>query len=106
MDGKVGKIRFDLKQISAWDKQNESELKKKAEPKSAKGKPFKFDPNRQEGDGTGFDHGYRDRALERRKDLSTEESKMEEIASKLDAEQTKYLGGTVNRLSSLLITVK
>lgn len=93
MEGKGSKIRFDLKQISAWDKQNENELKKKAEPKTSKGKPFKFDPSLQDGDGTGFDHGYRDRALERRKEVSTEDSKMEEIVSKLDAEQTKFLGG-------------
>ena len=40
MEGKGSKIRFDLKQISAWDKQNESEMKKKATGKPI-GKGFK-----------------------------------------------------------------
>ena len=92
-----GKIRFDLKQISAWDRQNENDLKKKGtEAAKPKGKSsfFKKDPNAEDGDGTGFDHGYRDRALERRKETPAEDAQMEEIASKLDAEQTKFLGGT------------
>jgi len=91
-----GKIRFDLKQISAWDRQNENDLKKKGtEAAKPKGKSsfFKKDPNAEEGDGTGFDHGYRDRALERRKETPAEDAQMEEIVSKLDAEQTKFLGG-------------
>ena len=33
------------------------------------------------------------RALERRKEINQEEAKFEEIVSKLDAEQTKFLGG-------------
>lgn len=93
MDG-GSKIRFDLKQISAWDKQNEQELKKKSTVAKPLVKGFKkpsiFNEDKEEG---GFDHGYRDRALERRKDFNTEETQMEEIVSKLDVEQTKFLGG-------------
>ena len=33
------------------------------------------------------------RALERRKEINQEEAKFEEIVSKLDANQTKFLGG-------------
>ena len=44
-------------------------------------------------DDEGFEHGYRDRALERRKEINTEDAQMEEIVSKLDVQQTKYLGG-------------
>lgn len=91
-----GKVRFDLKQVAQWDRQNEQDMKKKAQQGT---KPFgkqplkknsMFDEDKDEG---GFDHGYRDRALERRKELNTEDAKMEEIVSKLDVEQTKYLGG-------------
>jgi hypothetical protein len=93
-----GKIRFDLKQISTWDRQNEQELKKKQDGKQApQGKRSAwFDRQKtteEGGDGTGFDHGYRDRALERRKEINTEEAQLEEMVSKLDAEKTKFLGG-------------
>lgn len=40
--------------------------------------------------------GYRDRASERRNELNKEELQLEEIVSKLDAEQTKYLGGDID----------
>jgi hypothetical protein len=91
-----GKVRFDMKQVAQWDRQNEQEHKKKASgaTKPTGKQPYKknslFDEDKDEG---GFDHGYRDRALERRKDANTEETQMEEIVSKLDVEQTKYLGG-------------
>lgn len=91
-----GKVRFDLKQVAQWDRQNEQEMKKKAQQgtKSFGKQPLKkasiFDDDKDEG---GFDYGYRDRALERRKEVNTEDAKMEEIVSKLDVEQTKYLGG-------------
>lgn len=84
-----GKIRFNLKQISDWDRQNDAELKRKAE-KNVRTKGFAASKLGME-----FDHGYRDRALERRKDLRTDESQIEEIVSKLDAEQTKFLGGDI-----------
>jgi hypothetical protein len=100
-----GKVRFDIKQVAQWDRQNEQEHKKKASgaTKPPGKQPYKknslFDEDKDEG---GFDHGYRDRALERRKDANTEETQMEEIVSKLDVEQTKYLGGETSPSSSVL----
>jgi hypothetical protein len=82
-----GKTRFDLKQVSKWDKENSQSSKKKAD------NPFKQKEKDKEKAEGGNAFGYRDRALERRKDLNTEETKFEEIVSKLDAEQTKFLGG-------------
>ena len=92
-----GKVRFDLKQVSQWDRQNEQELKKKSTAKPFTKGGFSAKKNSifadEKEEGGGFDYGYRDRALERRKDVNTEETQMEEIVSKLDVEQTKYLGG-------------
>ena len=99
MESGKGKIRFDLKQISAWDKQNENELKKKTEPKARPKSIFANDREKEEGDGTGFDHGYRDRASERRKEVDKDGTEMEEIAAKLDIEQSKFLGGKLSPYS-------
>jgi IK cytokine len=95
-----GKVRFDLKQISTWDKQNNSKFKKS---KGAGGvtpnKPADSGDvdNTEDGVGKGKAGGnrggYRDRAFERRKDINKEGDEMEAVASKLDAEQTKFLGG-------------
>lgn len=88
------KVRFDLKQISTWDKQNEAKYKKKGSNQKASKSPR---PGHEE-DTEKEDKAekYRDRALERRKDVKDEtQMQMDDIVQKLDAEQTKYLGGDI-----------
>lgn len=82
---KEGKIKFDLKQIATWDKQNEAQLKKKRTiQESSTEAKVKALPH------------YRDRASERRQDLKSEnETAMEDMVAKLDDEETKFLGGDV-----------
>eukprot|EP01038_Epipyxis_sp_PR26KG_P006316 gene6316-8700_t len=105
-----GKVRFDLKTISQWDKQNEQIRKKsKVNPNgnnAAGGTKLNLlnkygakDEAGKAANGTTSSQQqgnvYRDRALERRKELNNEDLKFEEIVSKLDAEQTRFLGGDV-----------
>jgi hypothetical protein len=81
-----GKVRFSLDQVKTWDKQTDAKGKKKP---SSFGKKEKSD---KEGVGPKIDR-YRNRAEERRKDvLTSEEAALEAVVSKLDAEQTKFLG--------------
>jgi IK cytokine len=80
------KIRFDLKQVKAFDKQNDASGKRKPKKKDFSGKG----ESKEEKD------SYRDRANERRKDVVTsEEANLATMVSNLDAEQTKFLGGDV-----------
>ena len=90
------KVRFDLKQISTWDKQNEAKFNKKSKP--SKAKSSKGDSHEDEDGETPKEREgkYRDRALERRKDIKDEkQAEMDDMVKKLDAEQTKYLGGDI-----------
>jgi hypothetical protein len=90
--GNREKTRFDLNQVKTWDQQNEAKLKKK-------GKDVGKTPGRKGGDGDDESNvpgmAYRDRALERRSDIVNTDidTGLEEVVSKLDAEQTKLLGG-------------
>lgn len=80
-----GKRRFGLEQIKTWDKQNNTQGKKK---------PSSFGKTPARG-GTGDEatavkpEKYRDRAVERREDVVTsEEAALEAVVSKLDAGTT------------------
>ena len=86
-----GKVRFDLKQISTWDKQNNAKRNKKAPIQN----PLSATKSVESSDL--LSHGkYRDRALERRQDIRTSDDlALEAVVSKLDAQQTKFLGGDV-----------
>ena len=81
------KLRFDIKQIDAWDKQNAAQLKKKSTAK-----PSASHTNIDE---TGAKSDlYRDRAEERRKNIPLEDDlNLERIAASLNAAETKFLGG-------------
>ena len=82
------KVRFDLKQIETWDKQNEARLKKKSLSTAKNATTESNDGSSKEG------NAYRDRAEERRKHIVSEEQlHLENIASQLNAEQSKFLGG-------------
>lgn len=90
------KIRFDLKQVKQWDQQIQKKLygnEKKS--KSVNDTDFDSKPGdtvngfKKKKEQTSM---YRDRALERRQNEGKETSELEIIASKLDAEQTKFLG--------------
>lgn len=82
------RVRFDHKQIKAWDKQNEAAFKKRKSVKMTQKEPAwdKAKPASQK---------YRDRAQERRSEMKDgdNDSRFDEIVSKLNPEQTKYLGG-------------
>ena len=93
--GKDDKVRFDLKQVSQWDRQNQKSIsKRKGGSSVGKHKFGKSAAN--DSIESGDDTKYRDRALERRKELNKESNQeFEEIVAKLDAEQTKFLGGDV-----------
>jgi IK cytokine len=90
--GGGGKVRFDLKQVSDWDKQNAAVFKKK---KHSGGKtPGRYNNNDDTDEIAMQRNAYRDRALERRKEVnSAEDAALEAVVAKLDAEQTKFLGG-------------
>lgn len=81
------KVRFDLKQIETWDKEYETrQLKKKTSTK----------PVVEKESDESAKNAYRDRAEERRKQVVSEEQlQLDSIVSKLDAEQTKFLGGDI-----------
>lgn len=88
--GEEGKVRFDYKQIAAWDKEIEGKTKRN------KGQSKKHVPDVHESTGDKSSSAYRDRALERRKDIhAAEDAAMEGIVAKLRPEQTKFLGGDV-----------
>lgn len=91
----IGKTRFDLKQVEKWDKEIESKFKKKPPTKGVKSS------NKLENDEKDVlvSQSYRDRALERRKQILPEEERnLETIAASLDAEQSKFLGRYYNYL--------
>jgi IK cytokine len=89
------KERYSLNQVAQWDRQNRAKREKrerKAQTQDGDGPAAK-----RAGGATGSDGAkYRDRAKERRKeeDGGGAES-LEDIAARLDAEQTKFLGGDV-----------
>jgi len=74
------KVRFDLKQISQWDKQNKQDYEKKVLQKGTGGSSGRHHHSVRNGSSnayhdqddvtTGSGYKYRDRALERRKDLN------------------------------------
>ena len=77
------KVRFDLKQISQWDKQIKQDYQKKIQKgtgsqqhhqghrhHSSRSKAFDHDDPDQDNVTGGSGYKYRDRALERRKDLN------------------------------------
>ena len=81
------KLRFDIKQIDAWDKQNAAQLKKKSTTKSST-THTNIDETNIKSD------LYRDRAEERRKNVPLEDDlNLEKIAASLNAAETKFLGG-------------
>ena len=87
------KVRFDLKQIEQWDKQNAAKMKKKPSSGKHSLKPSSEENDADE-DAADQSIRYRDRANERRKHVvSAEDSHLEKLAETLDAEQTKFLGG-------------
>ena len=88
-----GKVRFDLKQISEWDKQNKAKSKNKTGGISKSDKKSDNDDDGQQKNVP----RYRDRAEERRKDANPDYN-LESINEiiKLDAEKTKYLGGDID----------
>jgi IK cytokine len=89
---KDNKVRFDLKQISEWDKQNNAKFKRKSNNKSYN----REDNSESQSNKQKFASLYRDRANERRKDIKNEgDQAIEEMVAKLDAEQTKFLGGDI-----------
>src|SRR5690349_18576766 len=83
-----GKVKFDLKQISKWDRENNKAFEGKKNPEVV----FK-EKEKKEDDWTTF--GYRDRAQERRKGFNVEDEKVDETVSQLDTDKTKMLGGDV-----------
>ena len=113
--GDGGKKRFDLATVSKWERQNKKGLKRKGiyddddeddneggggsskplKPKAVylRGKLVTADPDAPK-DGA---PAYRDRAQERRQDVAGEDElvRMEAVASTLDVEQSKFLGGDV-----------
>jgi len=94
-----GKTRFDLKQISAWDKQNKSKQRRSYNDDDEKPKGRRIGSKDKDGNSdSNSSSKYRDRASERRLgiDKSAEDIQLEALVSKLDAEQTKYLGGDVD----------
>jgi IK cytokine len=84
----TAKERYDLKQVSNWEKQNQQDEKKKEQ----KGKKSNWD----KGDPAAAKNKYRDRVAERNagktqpNDISKES---EELISQLDEDKTKFLGG-------------
>lgn len=85
------KARFDLKQISKWDRENKQAEKFAKKPKKS-GPPGLV--SRDDDNSSESQVKYRDRALERRLDDNPDYDKeREEIAMQLDAEKTKFLGG-------------
>jgi hypothetical protein len=84
----AAKERYDLKQVSNWEKQNQQDEKKK-EFKEKKS-------NWDKGDPAAAKNKYRDRVAERNagKTQPTDISKeSEELISQLDEDKTKFLGG-------------
>lgn len=79
--------RFDLKTISSWDRQIHAKMAEKSKSK----KRSSFESSGKTDNESG--NKYRDRALERRKNVEVDE--LEAIAATLEPEQTKYLGGDV-----------
>lgn len=63
------KVRFDLKQVAQFDKQNQLELDRKGkhQPKKAKGRANVFQDDGFDGDRREVQSNYRDRAVERRR---------------------------------------
>lgn len=97
---KDGKTRFDLKQIEKMERLNKKNKIKSGDDSDEEKLPPGIASKKQKkklnaGDAEDTADVYRDRAFERRKDLNVNEDamRMEEVASKLDAEQTKFLGG-------------
>mmetsp|Transcript_30458 Transcript_30458/g.30972 ORF Transcript_30458/g.30972 Transcript_30458/m.30972 type:complete len:354 (-) Transcript_30458:101-1162(-) len=88
-----GKVRFDLNQISQWDKQ----IKSKTRPKdSTAAKPAKKTTS-ESANTSENGPSYRDRAEERRKDANPDyDPESIEAVIRLDAEKTKFLGGDVD----------
>ena len=72
------KLRFDLKTIDTWDKQNAAQLKKKS--------TIKFSKSHTDIDEVGIKNDlYRDRAKERRKNIPLEDDlNLEKIAASLN----------------------
>lgn len=88
-----GKTRFDMKQVQQWDKQNRQQDKRKAVKKNVFGDE---DDEEDKKKNDVLPPGYRDRALERRKGVQDEEAaQLEEMAAKMDAEQSKFMGGDI-----------
>jgi hypothetical protein len=85
------KVRFSSQQISTWDKQNEAKNKKKSQTINKVKDSEDVNVEKQKDADV---LKYRDRALERRKDINSDkDGEIQNIISKLDAEQTKFLGG-------------
>ena len=91
--GDGGKVRFDLKQISDWDKQ----IRAKQKNKLAASKTPKREESATKTEVTKESSGYRDRAEERRKDANPDyDNESLKAVVQLDAEKTKFLGGDVD----------
>eukprot|EP01039_Chlorochromonas_danica_P003265 gene3265-3577_t len=105
------KQRFDIKQVRQWDKQNKQLEKRRSHQKinvlGGEEEEEEEDSGGGGARGQGSSHGksskklflppgYRDRAEERRKGVSADNSsQLDELATTMDAEQTKFLGGDV-----------
>jgi hypothetical protein len=97
-----GKTRFDHKQIQAWDRQNEAQWKRKGH-QGGRGGGDNTRDSTGGSNNSSSSHAkgkigtlYRDRALERRNDVKDDsEEALAEIVSRLNPEQTKYLGGDI-----------
>lgn len=92
-EGGGGKVRYDLKQVASWDKQIQSENKKK-EGKQQKGSKSS---GKNSNDATvSLPPGYRDRVAERRANQNIETSlarETEELLSNVSPKRTKHSEG-------------
>eukprot|EP01031_Cornospumella_fuschlensis_P029553 gene29553-35670_t len=107
------KVRFDLKQVKQWDKQNRLQDKRRTGVVQKKNVFGEADDGGNKLDKSILPPGYRDRALERRKnenkaakdpsgssiaagdETREEQERLEALVQDMDIDQSKFLGGDV-----------